>query len=58
MVIDSREMMKQAREEFALALNAQHKQILICAGTGCVAGGSLDIYARMKELIELSLIHI
>ena len=30
MVIDSREMMKQAREEFALALNAQHKQILIC----------------------------
>ena len=34
MVIDSREMMKQAREEFALALNAQHKQILICAGTG------------------------
>ena len=52
MVIDSREMMKQAREEFALALNAQRKQILICAGTGCVAGGSLDIYARMKELIE------
>ncbi len=52
MVIDSREMMKKAREEFALALNAQRKQILICAGTGCVAGGSLDIYARMKELIE------
>ena len=32
MVIDSREMMKQAREEFALALNAQRKQILYMCG--------------------------
>ena len=29
MVIDAREMMKQAREEFALALNAQRKQIFM-----------------------------
>ena len=25
------------------ALSAQKKQVLICAGTGCIAGGSLDI---------------
>ena len=25
---------------------SQVKKILVCAGTGCVAGGSLDIYAR------------
>ena len=43
MRIDSRDAMKAAREEFRLALNAQKKQILICAGTGCVAGGSLNV---------------
>ena len=52
MIINSREEMNLAREEFAKALNAQRKQILICAGTGCVAGGSLNIYARLKEIIE------
>ena len=31
------------------ALSSQKKQILICAGTGCIAGGSLDIYAYIKE---------
>ena len=28
------------------------KGILVCAGTGCVAGGSLLIYARLKRLME------
>ena len=40
------------REEFAKALNAQSKQILICGGTGCVAGGSLKIYNRLKEMMD------
>ena len=39
MQIKSREGMKAARQQFKAALNAQRKQILICAGTGCVAGG-------------------
>lgn len=52
MRINSREDLKAAREEFRCALNAQRKQILICAGTGCVAGGSLNIYAKLKEIIE------
>ncbi len=33
-------------------LNAQQKKILICAGTGCMAGGSLKIYDRLIELME------
>ena len=52
MRIDSRDTMKAAREEFRRALNAQKKQILICAGTGCVAGGSLKIYDRIRTIIE------
>ncbi len=27
-------------------------RILICAGTGCLAGGSGEIYERMCELVE------
>ena len=31
------------------ALSAQKRQVLICAGTGCIAGGSLNIYDTLKE---------
>lgn len=34
------------------SLTLQKKQVLICAGTGCVAGGSLKIYAQIKERCE------
>ncbi|MBR5267031.1 MAG: NADH-quinone oxidoreductase subunit NuoF [Lachnospiraceae bacterium] len=50
--INSREALAVKREEFAKALNAQSKQILICGGTGCVAGGSLKIYDRLKEMMD------
>ena len=50
--INSREEMIAKREEYAKALNAQSKQILICGGTGCVAGGSLKIYDRLKQMME------
>ena len=50
--INSREELSVKREEYAKALNAQSKQILICGGTGCVAGGSLKVYDRLKELME------
>ena len=32
------------------ALDSQKIRILVCAGTGCVAGGSIDIYNRLIEL--------
>ncbi|MBQ4577085.1 MAG: NAD(P)H-dependent oxidoreductase subunit E, partial [Firmicutes bacterium] len=37
--------------ECARNLKLEHKKILVCGGTGCVAGGSMDIYARFQELI-------
>ena len=40
------------REECLKELNGQKKKILICAGTGCMAGGSLKIYARLIKLLE------
>ena len=50
--INSRDEMIVKREEYAKALNAQSKQILICGGTGCVAGGSLKIYDRLKQMMD------
>ena len=50
--IESRKELAERRIEFKQALNAQKKQILICGGTGCVAGGSLKIYDRMQELLN------
>lgn len=51
-MINTREELIAKQEEYKASLNSQRKQILICAGTGCVAGGSLEIYDRMKEIIE------
>ena len=38
----------QANARNALRLSEQHTSILICAGTGCIAGGSLKIYENLK----------
>lgn len=42
----------ELRETWKKALDRQKKKILVCAGTGCVAGGSLLIYERFKELAK------
>ncbi len=52
MRINTREELIQKRSEYKCYLERQRKQILVCAGTGCVAGGALKIYDRLKKLIE------
>jgi NADH-quinone oxidoreductase subunit F len=44
--------LEQRKEQFEQSAAAQKPRIIICAGTGCVAGGSLKIYDRFRE--ELS----
>ena len=39
---------QEAEKDYA----AQEKKIIVCAGTGCVAGGSLQIFDRLKAIIE------
>ena len=48
----NREDIQKAREHYKTALQVQKKKILVCAGTGCVAGGSLEIYAELVRLIQ------
>jgi len=53
----NREELKNAGEIYKASFDAQKKKILVCAGTGCVAGGSLEIYAELKRLTEAQGLH-
>lgn len=44
--------MRKAREAAIADMAGQTQRILICAGTGCLAGGSDKIYEKLKKLVE------
>ena len=52
--LNSRADLIALREECVKAFEAEKTKILVCGGTGCVAGGSLDIYARKKAAATAS----
>lgn len=52
MVIENRASMQKSRAAFLEQIDNQTKKIYVCGGTGCVAGGSMEIYERLKQLIE------
>ncbi len=49
-MIQTRQELQEKMTEYAAALRNETKKILVCAGTGCVAGGSLEIFERLKAL--------
>lgn len=50
-MIDSGQKLKELRKQWQDAYRKEQNRILVCAGTGCVANGSLKIYdALIKEL--------
>lgn len=50
--IVNREALEQVRETSKAQVENSRCRILICAGTGCLAGGSGQIYERMCELVK------
>lgn len=42
----------EAYEKFKVDFEREGKKIIVCAGTGCVAGGALDIYEEFQRLLE------
>ena len=50
--LTSREDLIKLRQECIDIAEYETKAIMVCGGTGCVAGGSLEIYARLKELMD------
>ena len=49
--IESVENLRQVRENAKETIKKSKCRVLICAGTGCLAGGSGQIYEKMRELI-------
>ncbi len=52
MNIGSVKDLKELREQWTANLGKQKMRILVCAGTGCVANGSLKIYEAIKNQLE------
>jgi NADH-quinone oxidoreductase subunit F len=48
----SREDFIKASDLYKRSFEMQEKKIIICAGTGCVAGGALDIYDEFLRLMK------
>jgi NADH-quinone oxidoreductase subunit F len=51
-MIDSKKTLDALRDKWSAGYKNEKQRILICAGTGCVANGSLKIYEALKKAIE------
>lgn len=51
-MLSNRKELIELRSAYSEALKLQTRKILVCAGTGCVAGGSLNIHDELVRLIE------
>lgn len=51
-MITSCEQLEELRVKYKKSLDSEYKKVLVCAGTGCVAGGSLQILERLQEIIK------
>ena len=52
MKLESRKQLDELRLKAAQALSAQKHKILVCAGSGCIASGSLGVYEKLKAVLE------
>ncbi len=46
--------LKLAKEEYIHKIKQLQRKITICAGTGCVANGSIKVFEEMKRQVELA----
>ena len=51
-MLKTRKELITLRQACMAAAKHETRKILVCAGTGCVAGGSLEIYEAMKTRLE------
>ncbi|GHV75878.1 NADH-quinone oxidoreductase subunit F [Spirochaetia bacterium] len=48
----NRDALKKAREAYKKAYDHEKTKILVCAGNGCIASGSLKVYDKIVEIIQ------
>ena len=54
MFLHNREELQALRQKAEAELHRQKIRVLICAGTGCIASGSKEIYEKMHNLAEIN----
>lgn len=47
--IESLEQFRALQADYMAARDAEKRKILVCCGTGCVAGGNLNVYHELKS---------
>ena len=48
----NRDALNKARETYKKAFEAEKRQIFVCAGNGCIASGSIQVYDKLAEIIK------
>ena len=51
-MIRTQKELNELAELYANSIKDQKKRVLVCAGTGCVASGSLKIMEKMQQLVK------
>lgn len=51
-MLKNREDLQRVRSIYSKSNREEKKKILVCAGTGCISGGSLEIFHRLTELMH------
>lgn len=51
-MLNSRQQLDDLRAVYRHSIEQEKKRILVCGGTGCVSSGSLDIFERLKQLMQ------
>ena len=52
MKFETRQDLMHRREQAKAWLAAEQRVILVCAGTGCIAGGSMKVYDKLQSLCQ------
>ncbi len=50
-MLNNREDLVKLRSTYETSLTAEEKKILVCAGTGCISSGSMEIYDRLIQIL-------
>ncbi len=52
MFLKNREDLQKQRAVYEHSVKLCKKSIIVCCGTGCLSGGALKIYDKLKSLLE------
>ncbi|AEF84826.1 NAD-dependent formate dehydrogenase beta subunit [Treponema primitia ZAS-2] len=50
--LTNRDALKKVRESYKKAFDAEKRKIFVCAGNGCIASGSIQVYDKLAEIIK------